>query len=71
MHARTEEDGGQSRSLSDNMSADPQVKIGGLSGQIEQIRDAIELPYLYAHLCKKHQLKPPKGRPALRPSRLR
>ena len=35
--------------------------IGGLSTQIEQIRDAIELPYLHADLFKEHQLKPPKG----------
>ena len=35
--------------------------IGGLSGQIEQIRDAIELPYLHADLYKEHQLRPPKG----------
>jgi proteasome-associated ATPase len=35
--------------------------IGGLSGQIEQIRDAIELPYLHADLFREHQLKPPKG----------
>ena len=35
--------------------------IGGLSGQIEQIRDAIELPYLHADLFKEHKLKPPKG----------
>src|SRR6201987_4551079 len=35
--------------------------IGGLSGQIEQIRDAIELPYLHADLFKEHQIKPPKG----------
>jgi proteasome-associated ATPase len=35
--------------------------IGGLSGQIEQIRDAIELPYLHADLFKEHQLRPPKG----------
>ena len=35
--------------------------IGGLTGQIEQIRDAIELPYLHADLFKEHQLKPPKG----------
>src|SRR6202007_1495620 len=32
-----------------------------LAGQIEQIRDAIELPYLHADLFKEHQLKPPKG----------
>jgi proteasome-associated ATPase len=35
--------------------------IGGLSAQIEQIRDAIELPYLHADLFKEHQLRPPKG----------
>jgi proteasome-associated ATPase len=36
-------------------------KIGGLIKQIDQIRDAIELPYLYPDLFKEHQLKPPKG----------
>ena len=35
--------------------------IGGLGGQIEQIRDAVELPYLHPDLFKEHQLKPPKG----------
>lgn len=35
--------------------------IGGLGGQIEQIRDAVELPYLHPELFKEHQLKPPKG----------
>ncbi len=35
--------------------------IGGLSGQIEQIRDAVELPFLHADLYLEHQLKPPKG----------
>jgi proteasome-associated ATPase len=35
--------------------------IGGLSSQIEQIRDAIELPYLHADLFKEHKLRPPKG----------
>jgi proteasome-associated ATPase len=35
--------------------------IGGLGSQIEQIRDAIELPYLHADLYKEHQLRPPKG----------
>jgi proteasome-associated ATPase len=35
--------------------------IGGLMSQIEQIRDAIELPYLHADLYREHQLKPPKG----------
>ena len=35
--------------------------IGGLAGQIEQIRDAVELPYLHPDLFTEHQLKPPKG----------
>jgi proteasome-associated ATPase len=35
--------------------------IGGLSSQIEQIRDAIELPYLHADLFKEHHLRAPKG----------
>jgi proteasome-associated ATPase len=35
--------------------------IGGLGAQIEQIRDAIELPYLHADLYREHQLRPPKG----------
>jgi proteasome-associated ATPase len=37
------------------------AEIGGLSAQIEQIRDAIELPYLHADLFKEHHLRPPKG----------
>ncbi|MGH3383182.1 MAG: proteasome ATPase [Nocardioidaceae bacterium] len=36
-------------------------RIGGLRGQIEQIRDAIELPYLYPDVFAEHELKPPKG----------
>jgi proteasome-associated ATPase len=35
--------------------------IGGLGSQIEQIRDAIELPYLHGDLYREHQLRPPKG----------
>ncbi len=35
--------------------------IGGLIAQIDQIRDAVELPYLYPDMFKEHQLKPPKG----------
>src|SRR3954468_7921683 len=35
--------------------------IGGLEGQIEAIRDAVELPFLYAELFAEHELKPPKG----------
>ncbi|OEV32163.1 AAA family ATPase, partial [Streptomyces nanshensis] len=37
------------------------TKIGGLGGQIEQIRDAVELPYLYPDLFREHELRPPKG----------
>ncbi|RBQ19101.1 proteasome ATPase [Spongiactinospora rosea] len=36
-------------------------EIGGLTRQIEQIRDAIELPYLHADLFREHELRPPKG----------
>lgn len=35
--------------------------IGGLDEQIEHIREAIELPYLYHHLFKEYGLKRPKG----------
>ena len=35
--------------------------IGGLTGQIEAIRDSVELPYLHADLYERHQLKAPKG----------
>ena len=35
--------------------------IGGLSSQIEEIRDAVELPYLHADLFREHKLRPPKG----------
>ena len=35
--------------------------VGGLDDQIEQIQDAVELPYLYADLFFEHQLQPPKG----------
>jgi proteasome-associated ATPase len=35
--------------------------IGGLEGQIEHIRDAVELPFLYAELFHEHELDPPKG----------
>src|SRR3954453_18739556 len=37
------------------------ASIGGLSGQIEAIQDAVELPYLHPELFKEHQLRPPKG----------
>jgi proteasome-associated ATPase len=35
--------------------------IGGLSSQIEQIRDAVELPFLHPELFREHGLRPPKG----------
>ncbi|MCI2418462.1 proteasome ATPase [Saccharopolyspora sp. K220] len=35
--------------------------IGGLAGQIEQIRDAVELPFLHSDLYIEYQLRPPKG----------
>jgi proteasome-associated ATPase len=37
------------------------TNIGGLIRQIDQIRDAIELPYLHPDLFTEHELKPPKG----------
>jgi proteasome-associated ATPase len=35
--------------------------IGGLTNQIETIKDAVELPYLYADYYREHHLAPPKG----------
>jgi proteasome-associated ATPase len=35
--------------------------IGGLEGQIDAIRDAVEMPFLYAELFAEHQLEAPKG----------
>ena len=35
--------------------------IGGLDRQIEQIRDAVELPFLHSDLFREHHLRPPKG----------
>ncbi|TWP44807.1 proteasome ATPase [Lentzea tibetensis] len=35
--------------------------IGGLARQIEQIRDAVELPFLHADLFREYELRPPKG----------
>ncbi|MDN5812445.1 MAG: proteasome ATPase [Micrococcaceae bacterium] len=35
--------------------------IGGLGPQIEQIRDAVELPFLHQDLYREHGLKAPKG----------
>jgi proteasome-associated ATPase len=35
--------------------------IGGLAKEIEQVRDAVELPFLYPDLFAQHKLSPPKG----------
>ncbi|MGZ8179635.1 proteasome ATPase [Williamsia sp. SKLECPSW1] len=35
--------------------------IGGLGRQIEQIRDAVELPFLHKDLFRDYSLRPPKG----------
>ncbi|OAN27541.1 proteasome ATPase [Mycolicibacterium iranicum] len=35
--------------------------IGGLTRQIEQIRDAVELPFLHKELYREYSLRPPKG----------
>lgn len=35
--------------------------IGGLSSQIEQIKDSVELPFAQPGLYREHGLKPPKG----------
>jgi proteasome-associated ATPase len=36
-------------------------QVGGLGAQIEQIRDAVELPYLHRDLFSRYGLEPPKG----------
>jgi proteasome-associated ATPase len=35
--------------------------VGGLADQIEQIRDTVELPYMYKDLFREYELDPPKG----------
>ncbi|MEE8606304.1 MAG: proteasome ATPase [Nitrospiraceae bacterium] len=35
--------------------------VGGLEKEIEQVRDAVELPFLYPELFAEHKLSPPKG----------
>lgn len=37
------------------------TSIGGLGGQVEIIKDAVELPYLHPEVFIEHELKPPKG----------
>ncbi|MEX0946406.1 MAG: proteasome ATPase [Acidimicrobiia bacterium] len=36
-------------------------QVGGLTGQIEEIRDAVELPFLHRDLFSRYGLVPPKG----------
>ena len=36
-------------------------QIGGLEKEIEQVKDAVELPFLYPDLYAEHELSPPKG----------
>jgi proteasome-associated ATPase len=36
-------------------------RIGGLDEQVEILRDAIELPYMYPDVFSEHKLTPPKG----------
>ena len=35
--------------------------VGGLAKEVEQVTDAVELPFLYPELFKEHRLIPPKG----------
>jgi len=35
--------------------------VGGLDEQIDAIKDAVELPYLYSEMFHEHDLQPPKG----------
>ena len=45
--------------------------IGGLAKEIEQVRDAVELPFLYPATVCRAQIEPPERRAAVWPSRLR
>ena len=36
-------------------------QIGGLKKELEQVKDAVELPFLYPDLFAEHRLSPPKG----------
>ena len=35
--------------------------VGGLTKEVEQVTDAVELPFLYPELFREHRLTPPKG----------
>jgi proteasome-associated ATPase len=45
----------------DDVSAVSYADIGGLGAQIEQIRDAVELPFRHPELYREHRLRAPKG----------
>ena len=45
--------------------------VGGLDDQIEQIKDAVELPYLLRRAVPRARAAAAEGHPALRPARLR
>jgi proteasome-associated ATPase len=47
--------------VSSDVSAVSYADIGGLGPQIEQIRDAVELPFRHPELYREHQLRAPKG----------
>jgi proteasome-associated ATPase len=36
-------------------------QIGGLAKELDQVKDAVELPFLYPELFAEHRLSPPKG----------
>jgi proteasome-associated ATPase len=36
-------------------------QIGGLAKELEEVKDAVELPFLYPELFAEHRLSPPKG----------
>jgi proteasome-associated ATPase len=57
---RVERPGGENLFLSEVPDVSYEA-IGGLADQIEQIKDAVELPYAFAELYAEHQLRAPKG----------
>ena len=44
--------------------------VGGLDDQIEMIKDAVELPYLYARPVPRARAAAAEGHPAVRPARV-
>ncbi|MDR2254058.1 MAG: proteasome ATPase [Bifidobacteriaceae bacterium] len=47
--------------VADDVSAVSYADIGGLGAQIDQMRDAVELPFRHPELYREHQLRAPKG----------